>query len=65
MGVQEIELAIQRLSGEQLAELSTWFEEYLAQDVDRRLETAIESGFFDEMARQAQEDSKSGRCTPL
>ena len=41
MGVQEIELAIQNLSSEQLAELSTWFEEFIAADVDRKLEAAV------------------------
>lgn len=65
MGVQEIELEIQKLSKEQLSELTAWFEEFVAADVDRKLEAAIDRGFFDEMAREAKDDIKAGRCTPL
>jgi hypothetical protein len=65
MGVQEIEQAVQKLSKEQLAEFSAWFEEFVAADVDRKLEAAVERGFFDQIAREAEADIKAGRCTPL
>ncbi len=65
MGVQEIEREIQKLSTEQLSELAAWFEEYIAADVDKKLERAIERGFFDDLALEAQADIEAGRCTPL
>jgi hypothetical protein len=42
-----------------------WFDEFLEQRVDEWLEREVAAGWFDELARQALEDDKAGRTTPL
>jgi hypothetical protein len=42
MSVQELETAVTRLSKEELATFSQWFEEYFADEWDRQIEADIE-----------------------
>jgi hypothetical protein len=62
---KELESAVTSLSQEELATFSRWFEEYLADVWDRRMETDILSGKLDDAGRKADEDFEAGRCTPL
>ena len=65
MSVQELEIAVSRLSSEELARFTRWFEVYVADQWDRQIEADILSGRFDAAGRNALEDFKAGRCKPL
>ena len=65
MTVDELETAVTRLSKEELATFSQWFEEYIASEWDRRIEADIRAGRFDAAGERARADYDAGRCTPL
>jgi hypothetical protein len=65
VSLKELEAAISQLPSEELTAFARWFEEYLADAWDRRIESDIRSGALDEAARRADEDFESGRCKPL
>lgn len=65
MSLQELESAITRLPPAELATFAQWFEEYLADAWDRRIEADINAGRLDEAGRKANADFEAGRCTPL
>lgn len=64
MTVRDLESAVSKLSASELAEFSEWFEEYLADAWDRRIEADLNAGRLDETLRRADQDFESGRCTP-
>ncbi len=63
--LQEIEIAVQKLPREKLAQFRRWFEEFDAQQWDAQLEKNVEAGKLDALADEAIEDLKKGRCTLL
>jgi hypothetical protein len=65
MSIEELQTAVSHLSVEDLNRFSAWFEEFLADEWDRRIETDILAGRLDEAGRRADEDFEAGRCTPL
>jgi hypothetical protein len=65
MSIAELETAVATLSPEKLSEFSTWFEEYLADQWDKKFDADVAAGKLDHMAAKADEDFESGRCTPL
>ena len=65
MSVEELESAISRLSAEELARLSAWFEQFMTDQWDRQIEEDIKAGRLDAAAKRADEDFEAGRCTPL
>ena len=65
MSVDELESAVANLALEELAAFARWFEEYLADAWDRRIEADIRSGRLDEAGRRADADFEAGRCKPL
>ncbi|HEY5895220.1 MAG TPA: hypothetical protein VIT91_18520 [Chthoniobacterales bacterium] len=65
MSIQELEAAITRLSKEELARFSQWFEEYLADEWDRQIEADILAGRLDAAGKRAIEDYEAGRCRSL
>ncbi len=65
MSLAELETAVARLPPEKLSEFSTWFEEYLADQWDKKFEADLAAGKLDHLAAKADEDFESGRCTPL
>lgn len=65
MSVQEIEAAVTRLSAEELARFSQWFEEYAADQWDRQIEADIRAGRFDAASKRAEAEFEAGRCKPL
>ncbi len=65
MSVEELQTAISHLSTEELSRFSAWFEEFLADQWDRQIESDIMAGRLDEAGRRADEDFEAGRCTPL
>ena len=65
MSVQDLETAVTRLSKEELASFSQWFDEYVAEAWDRQIETDIRAGRFDAAGQRARADYEAGRCKPL
>lgn len=65
MSLQELESAVSKLPDEELTSFARWFEEYLADAWDRRIEADIKAGRLDETGRRADADFDAGRCKPL
>lgn len=65
MSLQELEVAVSNLPADELTAFARWFEEYLADAWDRRIEADSEAGRLDEPSRRADADFEAGRCTPL
>ena len=65
MSLDELETAVANLPPEELAAFARWFEEYLADAWDRRIEADIRTGRLDEAGRRADADCEAGRCKPL
>ena len=64
MSLTELETAVAQLPAEDLTAFSRWFEEYLADAWDRRIEADILAGRLDEAGQQADADFEAGRCQP-
>lgn len=65
MSVKELQDSVSQLSPDELTTFSAWFEEFLADQWDRRIEADILAGGLDPAGRRADEDFEAGRCTPL
>jgi len=65
MSVEELQTAVSDLPAEELARFSRWFEEYLAEQWDRKIEADILAGRLDAAGRRADKDFEAGRCTPM
>ncbi|HEX3871318.1 MAG TPA: hypothetical protein VHV77_12825 [Pirellulales bacterium] len=65
MGLDELENAVTQLPAEELSAFAKWFEEFLADAWDRRIEADIRAGRLDAAGRRADDDFESGRCKPL
>ena len=65
MSVQELQSAVSLLPAEELDQFSRWFEEFVADQWDRRIEADILAGRLDAAGRRADEEFVAGRCTPL
>jgi hypothetical protein len=65
MSVKELEKAVQELPSEELDTFVAWFEEYLADRWDERIERDIASGRLHGLAEKAEQDHREGRCAPL
>jgi hypothetical protein len=63
--VREIQLAVSRLSPEQLASFRKWFDEFDAKAWDKQFELDAMSGKLDELASQATSDFRAGKCKEL
>jgi hypothetical protein len=65
MSVEELQSAVAKLPAEELNRFSQWFEEFLAEQWDRRIEIDILAGRLDAAGRRADEEFEAGNCTPL
>jgi hypothetical protein len=65
MSVEELQSAVAKLPAEELNRFSQWFEEFLAEEWDRRIEIDILAGRLDAAGRRADEEFEAGNCTPL
>jgi hypothetical protein len=65
MSIEDLQTAVAQLPAEELDRFSQWFEEFLADQWDRRIEADILAGRLDAAGRRADEDFGAGRCTPL
>lgn len=65
MGVLEIESAVRHLQPSDLDSFAHWFEEYLADAWDARIEGDIAAGRLDDAGRETDAQFEAGRRTPL
>ena len=63
--IQEIESAIKRLDDGSLGQLSSWFEDFLAEKWERRFEKDVAAGKFDKLGEAADRAFDEGKCRPL
>lgn len=62
MSVSELEAAVAGLPPADLEAFARWFENYLADEWDRRIEEDIQAGRLDAIGKQADADFEAGRC---
>jgi hypothetical protein len=65
VSLHELESAVSQLPADELTAFARWFEEYLADAWDRRIEEDIKAGRLDEAGCRADADFESGQCKPL
>jgi len=65
VSLRELETAVTNLPASELATFTRWFEEYLAEAWDRRIEEDIQAGRLEEAGRRADAEFEAGRCKPL
>ena len=65
MSVLELEQAISQLPPQELSQLATWLEEYMAAEWDKQLERDVASGKFDKIIAKVDADIDAGRSNPL
>lgn len=65
MSLQELEETVTRLSESELVTFAKWFDEFMADQWDRRFEADVRAGRLEAAGRQADEQFEAGRCTPL
>jgi hypothetical protein len=63
--VKEIKEAVRQLSPEDLAAFRAWFVEFDANVWDRQFEKDVAAGRLDQLAEEALQDLREGRCTDL
>jgi hypothetical protein len=63
--VEEIERAVERLEGADLARFRDWFARLEADRFDQIIEADIEAGKLDKLLEEALADLKAGRTTSL
>ncbi|MBK8537035.1 MAG: hypothetical protein IPL59_19235 [Candidatus Competibacteraceae bacterium] len=65
MSVKELELAVSKLSSEELTRFAQWFEEFMADQWDRQIEADILAGRLDTAGKRADEAFEAGRAIPF
>ncbi len=65
MSVKELELAVSKLSSEDLARFSQWFDEFMADQWDNQIEADILAGRLDHLGKRADEAFEAGLVTLL
>jgi len=65
MSTEGLKAAVAQLPVEALDQFSQWFEEFLADEWDRRIEADVLAGRLDAASRRADDDWEAGRCAPL
>lgn len=63
--VQEITDAVCQLSPEDLVAFRAWFAKFDASVWDRQLEEDVAAGRLNQLAEEALQDLRAGRCTDL
>jgi hypothetical protein len=65
VSVQEIEVAVKKLSRKDFAEFRRWFAEHDWQLWDEQIERDSQAGKLDGLAHEALEELRSGKCRDL
>ncbi|WP_133511518.1 hypothetical protein [Candidatus Thiosymbion oneisti] len=65
MTIEQLEDAVLHLSPENLDRFAEWFEEFLADQWDKRIAADILAGRLDGVGERADKAFVAGHCTPL
>ncbi len=65
INTQELKQTVSKLSSEELLQFSEWFEEFMADHWDKKIEADILSGRLDAVGKNADNDFIAGRAKPL
>ena len=65
MSLNELEAAVSQLPANELTAFAQWFEEYLADEWDRRIEADALNGAFEKAGKEAVSEYEAERCKPL
>ena len=65
VSVEELGSVVSRLSSDELSRFSEWFDEFLADQWDRKIEQDVLAGRLDSSTSRSVEHFAAGRCTPL
>jgi hypothetical protein len=65
MNTQELKTTVSKLSPDQLLQFAEWFEEFLADQWDKKIESDIATGRLDALGEQADNEFLAGRAKPL
>ncbi len=63
--IEEIEKAVSRLSPDELARFRAWFEDFDAEQFDKKIERDAQGGRLDGLAESAIADLRSGRTREI
>lgn len=63
--VEEIESAVSQLAPMDYAKFRQWLSDYHNRMWDKEMERDAQTGRLDDLAKEALDDLKSGRCTKL
>ena len=63
--ISKIEVAVAKLSREDLSVFRDWFHEFDVQAWDKQFENDVSAGRLDALADEALRDLRAGRCTDL
>jgi hypothetical protein len=63
--IQELEMAVSQLSANELLQFSEWFEEFVADQWDKKIEADILAGRLDAAGKRADDEFLAGRASPL
>jgi hypothetical protein len=63
--IEELEAAVINLPADKLFQFSQWFEEFMAEQWDKKIEADILAGRLDKIAQQVDKDFETGRVQPL
>ena len=63
--IQSLEMAASQLSDNELMQFSEWFEEFVADQWDKRIEADILSSRLDAVGKRADDDYLAGNASPL
>ena len=59
--VQELEMAVSQLTANELMQFSEWFEEFVADQWDKKIEADILAGRLDAAGKRADDEFLAGR----
>lgn len=65
MNTQELKTTVSKLSPDQLLQFAEWFEEFLADQWDKKIESDITTDRLDALGEQADNEFLAGRAKPL
>jgi uncharacterized hydantoinase/oxoprolinase family protein len=65
MSAAEVMSLAKQLPDREVLDLARMLEEWTATMVDRKLETAVQSGAFDKLAAEALQELEAGKTIPL
>jgi len=63
--IQELEMAVSQLSAIELQQFSEWFEEFVADQWDKKIEADILAGRLDAVGKRADDEFLAGSASPL